>query len=75
MLTEVSITTSAPCSTVSPCYRVEMDINNLSLAPTTTSDPDTDLVWNTQWLVPSSSDTNGGKNFFVYGESTNGSAN
>jgi len=70
----ISITTSAPCSAVSPCYRVEMDINNLSLAPTTTSDPDTDLVWNTQWLVPSSSDPNGGKNFFVYGESTNGGA-
>ena len=51
-----------------------MDINNLSLAPTTTSDPDTDLVWNTQWLVPSSTDTNGGKNFFVYAESTNGGA-
>ncbi|HUE41593.1 MAG TPA: dockerin type I domain-containing protein [Chthoniobacterales bacterium] len=70
----ISITTSAPCSAVSPCYRVEMDINNLSLAPTTTSDPDTDLVWNTQWLVPSSTDPNGGKNFFVYGESANGGA-
>jgi len=51
-----------------------MDINNLSLAPSIAQDPDTDLVWSTQWLVPSSSDTNGGKNFHVYAESTNGGA-
>jgi hypothetical protein len=51
-----------------------MRINNLSLAPTTAQDPDTDLVWSTQWLVPSSTDTNGGKNFHVYAESTNGGA-
>ena len=70
----ISIVTTAPCSTGSPCYRVEMDINNLSLAPTTTSDPDTDLVWHTQWLVPSSTDSHGGKNLFVYAESTNGGA-
>ncbi|MBV9010117.1 MAG: hypothetical protein JO354_13285 [Verrucomicrobia bacterium] len=70
----VSIATSSPCSTAAPCYRVEMRLNNLSLAPTTTSDPDTDLVWSTQWLVPSSSDTHGGANFHVYAESTNGAA-
>jgi Dockerin type I domain len=72
----ISIATSGPssCTTVTPCYRVEMDINSLSLAPSTTSDPDTDLVWHTQWLVPSTSDPNGGKNLFVYAESTNGGA-
>ena len=40
----------------------------------TTSDPDTDLVWSTQWLVPSSTDTAGGANFHVYAESFNGAA-
>ena len=70
----ITTTTAAPCSAVSPCYRVEMRINNLSLAPTTAQDPDTDLVWSTQWLVPSSTDVNGGKNFHVYGESNNGAA-
>ncbi len=49
-----------------------MRINNLSLAPSITQDPDIDLVWSTQWLVPSSTDVNGGKNFHVYAESTNG---
>jgi hypothetical protein len=46
----------------------------LSLAPSTTQDPDTDLVWHTQWLVQSTSDPKGGKNFFVYAESLNGAA-
>ena len=68
----ITIATTAPCSVVAPCYRVEMRINNLSLAPSITQDPDIDLVWSTQWLVQSSSDVNGGKNFHVYGESTNG---
>jgi hypothetical protein len=31
-------------------------------------------VWLTQWFVPSTTDPNGGKNFFVYGESFNGGA-
>ena len=70
----ITIATTAPCSAVAPCYRVEMRINNLSLAPTIAQDPDTDLVWSTQWLVQSSTDVNGGKNFHVYGESTNGGA-
>ena len=70
----ITTTTAAPCSAGAPCYRVEMRINNLSLAPTIAQDPDTDLVWSTQWLVPSSSDVNGGKNFHVYAESTNGGA-
>ena len=68
----ITIATTAPCSVVAPCYRVEMRINNLSLAPSITQDPDIDLVWSTQWLVPSSTDVNGGKNFHVYAESTNG---
>jgi hypothetical protein len=68
----VSKITTAPCSVTAPCYQVVMQLNNLTLAPTLTQDPDTDLVWLTQWLVPSKTDPNGGKNFFVYAESTNG---
>jgi hypothetical protein len=70
----VTLAISAPCSTAAPCYQVTMQLNNLSLAPTTSQDPDQDLVWLTQWLVPSSSDPLGGKNFFVYAESFNGGA-
>jgi hypothetical protein len=66
--------TSAPCSVVAPCYKVFMQLNNLSLAPTVTEDPNPDLVWQTQWFVPSTSDGNGGKNFHVYAESFNGGA-
>ena len=66
--------TSAPCSAVAPCYKVYMQLSNLSLAPTLAQDPDIDLVWHTQWFVPSTSDGNGGKNFHVYAESTNGGA-
>ena len=66
--------TTAPCSAAAPCYQVVMKLNNLSLAPTITQDPDLDLVWFTQWFVPSTTDPNGGKNFFVYGESFNGGA-
>jgi hypothetical protein len=67
----VSLVTTAPCSAAAPCYKVEMQISNLSLAPTTAQDPDQDLVWLTQWFVPSASDPLGGKNFFVYAESSN----
>ena len=57
-----------------PCYRVRMTINNMSLTPPA---PDTVAVWLTQWLLPaapgctSSADSckNGGKNPFVYFES------
>ena len=70
----VTLATSAPCSAGAPCYQVTMQLNNLSLAPTTAQDPDQDLVWLTQWLVPSSTDPLGGKNFFVYAESFNGGA-
>ena len=65
---------SAPCSVAAPCYKVFIQLNNLSLAPTTAQDPDIDLVWHTQWFVPSTSDGNGGKNFHVYAESLNGAA-
>ena len=62
-----------------PCYRVQMIVNNLSLTPPA---PDTVAVWLTQWLVPadpactSSSDSckNGGKNSLVYFESNPTSA-
>jgi hypothetical protein len=60
--------------TNTPCYRVKMTINNLSLSPPA---PDTVAVWLTQWLVPAdpacsssaASCKNGGKNPFVYLES------
>jgi len=68
----IRLLTTAPCSAAAPCYQVVMKLNNLSLAPTTAQDPDFDLVWLTQWFVPSTTDPNGGKNFFVYGESFNG---
>jgi hypothetical protein len=70
----VSLLTKTPCSNAAPCYQVVMKVNNLSFAPTVTQDPDLDLVWLTQWFVPSTTDPNGGKNFFVYAESFNGSA-
>ncbi|TMK79032.1 MAG: hypothetical protein E6G45_04575 [Actinobacteria bacterium] len=65
---------SACHPTGTPCYRVRMTVNNLTLAP---PGPDAFAVWLTQWLVPaspgctSSADPckNGGKNPFVYFES------
>ena len=68
----IRLLTTAPCSAAAPCYQVVMKLNNLSLAPTITQDPNLDLVWLTQWFVPSTTDPNGGKNFFVYSESFNG---
>ena len=57
-----------------PCYRVRMTINNMSLTPPA---PDAVAVWLTQWLLPAAtgctstapSCKNGGKNPFVYFES------
>ncbi|HVH72785.1 MAG TPA: sialidase family protein [Candidatus Dormibacteraeota bacterium] len=59
-----------------PCYRVQMVINNMSL---TLPAPDSVAVWLTQWLVPADPACtpskpndqcqNGGKNPFVYLES------
>ena len=55
-------------------YRVTMKIANLtSLTPDPSGGGPT-LVWNTQWHVPSATDPNGGKYFFVYMESTGGGA-
>ncbi len=68
----VSLATSAPCSVAAPCYKIFIQLKNLSLAPSTMRDPDPDLVWQTQWFVPSTTDPNGGKNFHVYAESFNG---
>jgi hypothetical protein len=57
-------------------YRIRMVVSDLtSLAPATTSlNPDKDLVWSTQWKVPSATDPNGGKTFHVYMESFNNAA-
>jgi hypothetical protein len=57
-------------------YRIRMVVSDLtSLAPNPTSqNPDRNLVWSTQWITPSSTDPNGGKNFHVYMESFNGGA-
>jgi hypothetical protein len=70
----VTKVSSAPCSVAAPCYKVFMRLNDLSLAPTTAQDPDPDLVWHTQWFVPSTTDGSGGKDFHVYAESTSGGA-
>src|SRR3954467_4220236 len=66
--------TNVPCSTAAPCYKFVTQLSNFSLAPTPAQAPDTDLVWSTQWFVPSSTDSNGGKNYHVYAESFNGAA-
>jgi hypothetical protein len=71
----VSKVTSAPCSVAAPCYKVFMQLNNLSLASTTAQDPDPDLVWQTQWFVPSTTDGAGGKDFHVYAEAFNDGVN
>lgn len=53
-------------------YRITMKVADLTrLAPAVPAEG-TDLVWLTQWLVPSQTDPAGGKNFFVYMESTSG---
>lgn len=55
-------------------YRITMKVANLtSLAPSNLAGGP-DLVWLTQWHVPSTTDVNGGKVFFVYMESLNGAA-
>ena len=56
-------------------YRIKMKVADLtSLAPPGPPDSDTDLVWLVQWLVPSSTDPDGGRFFFAYMESTAGGA-
>ena len=55
-------------------YQVTMQVADLtSLAPSA-ADGGPDLVWMTQWHVPSSTDPQGGKIFFAYMESYNGGA-
>jgi hypothetical protein len=57
-----------------------MKLTNLSTAAPAPPDTDSTLVWLTQWLLPASatcvstapSCANGGANFFVYAESSNG---
>ncbi|HXJ65018.1 MAG TPA: hypothetical protein VNN79_14780, partial [Actinomycetota bacterium] len=57
-------------------YRITMQVADLtSLAPDpTTGNTDTTLIWQTQWLKPSTTDPAGGSNFEVYMESQNGAA-
>ena len=74
LASNVSIAKTAPCSVADPCYRVTMQLSNLSLAGAAAPDTDADLVWHTQWFVPSTSDPTGGRNFHVYAESFNGGA-
>ena len=66
-------TVSQPDSTH---YRVTMTVKDLtSLTPAAgATDPFPDLVWLTQWHVPSKTDTFGGHVDFVYMESNAGSA-
>lgn len=54
-------------------YRSRMVVSELtSLATASTSlNPDRNLVWSTQWKVPSATDPNGGRTFHVYMESFN----
>ena len=55
-------------------YRIRMVVADLtSLAPSPTSqNPDRNLVWSTQWIKPSATSPDGGKNFHVFMESFNG---
>jgi len=63
-----------------PCLRVWMKVSNLSTTAPASPDTDNDLVWLTQWMVPAAttctstapSCANGGANFMVYAESSNG---
>ena len=64
------------------CVRVTTKVANLSTAAPAAPDTDTDLVWLTQWLSPASPSctsaastcANGGANFAVYAESSQGGA-
>jgi hypothetical protein len=67
-------TSACPSTATTGCYRIEMDIANMSLAAPPAPDSDQDIRWLTQWLVPSTSETLGGKNLFVYAEAFQGGA-
>jgi hypothetical protein len=69
--------TPAACHPVGvPCYRVQMQLSNLTLAAPAAVAPDVNVVWLTQWLTPShpgcvsaaTGCTRGGRNFHVYAE-------
>jgi hypothetical protein len=57
-------------------YAITMQVADLtSLAPDpSTGNGDSTLIWQTQWLKPSTTDVNGGANFIVYMESQDGAA-
>jgi len=72
---------ATPCRPANTaCLRVTMTIADLSTAAPASPDTDGDLVWLTQWVVSAATDCtstapsckNGGKNFMVYAESTDG---
>jgi hypothetical protein len=50
-------------------YQFTMQVADLSSLQPTANDGGTDLVWQMQWHVPSTSDAKGGKLFMVYMES------
>jgi hypothetical protein len=74
--------TRPPLSSCHPagtaCLRVTMTVANMSTTAPPAPDTDTDLVWQTQWLVPASAScdaslpscASGGLNFDVYAEWT-----
>lgn len=53
-------------------YEVRMQVANLTDLSPSAADGGPDLVWLTQWHVPSTTDPQGGKVFFAYMESDNG---
>jgi len=53
-------------------YKITMNVADLTSLTPSPHAGGTDLVWLTQWHVPSSSDPHGGKLFFAYMESTAG---
>jgi hypothetical protein len=65
---------ACPSTAVDGCYRVETDLQNMSLSAPPAPDSDQDVRWLTEWLVPSTSEVLGGKNLFVYAESFQGAA-
>ena len=79
-LSEPAASSCHPAGT--PCLRAVMKLTNLSVAAPAAPDTDTDLVWLTQWLSPASASctstastcANGGANFVVYAESSQGGA-
>src|SRR4029079_7092714 len=77
-LSEPAASSCHPAGT--PCLRAVMKLANLSVTAPVAPDTDTDLVWLTQWLSPASASctstastcANGGANFVLYAESSQG---